>query len=120
MSDWKNILPGKEGHAKDDELIKYLEGKLSDEDKNAFEQKTADSDFVNDAIEGLSHFDSKQRLKEHVEQLNKTLHTHLVQRKKRRNKLKLKENPWILVGVLLILAFAIIAYVVIRMNNANT
>ncbi|HEX8333321.1 MAG TPA: hypothetical protein VF622_11895 [Segetibacter sp.] len=120
MSDWKDILSGKEEHANEDELIKYLEGNLSEEEKHAFEKKTADSEFVNDAVEGLSQFKSKQQLNEYVEQLNKNLHTQLDQRKKRKEKRKLKDNPWILVAVLLILALVIIGFVVVKMHNGNT
>jgi ferric-dicitrate binding protein FerR (iron transport regulator) len=120
MSDWKDILSGKEEHANEDELIKYLEGKLSEEEKHTFERKTADSELMNDAVEGLSQFKSKQQLNEYVEQLNKNLHNQLDQRKKRKEKRKLKDNPWILVAVLLILALAIIAFVVVKMHNDNT
>ena len=119
MGDLKDILSGKDEDATEEELIKYLEGKLSEEEKHAFEKKTADSEFVNDAVEGLSKFKSKQQLEDYVEQLNKNLHKQLDQRKKRKDKRRLKDNPWIMVAVLLILALAIVAFVVVRMNNSS-
>jgi len=119
MGDLTDILSGKDEHAKEDELVNYLNGNLSDEEKNAFEKKTADSEFVNDALEGLKQFQSQQKLKEHVEQLNKNLNNQLAQRKKRKDKMKLKNNPWIVFAVLLILALAIIAFVVIKMRSEN-
>jgi ATP-dependent Zn protease len=117
MSDWKDILSGKEEQANEDELMKYLEGNLSEEEKYAFEKKTADSEFTNDAVEGLNQFKSKQQLNAYVEQLNKNLHNQLAQKKKRKDKRKLKDNPWIIVAVLLILALAIIAFILVNMHN---
>jgi hypothetical protein len=120
MSDWKDILSGKEEHANEHELRRYLEGSLSEEEKHDFEKKTADSEFVNDAVEGLSQFNSKQQLNDYVEQLNKNLHNQLDQRKKRKEKRKLKDNPWSWVAVLLILALVIIAFVVVKIHNDST
>ena len=115
MADLKDILHDKDGHANEDELIKYLEGKLSEEEKYAFEKKTADSEFVNDALEGLTQFKSKQQLNDYVEQLNKKLHDQLDQRKKRKEKRTMKDQPWIMIAVLIILTLTIAAFVVVKM-----
>lgn len=117
MADWKDILSDKEEDASEQELINYLQGNLSDEEKYAFEKKTADSEFLNDAVEGLSNFKSKQQLNEYVSQLNKNLYKQLDQRKKRKEKRKLKDNPWIIISVIIILVLAIIAFVAIKMHR---
>lgn len=117
MADWDNILYGKDEPANEEELIKYLAGNLSEEEKHAFEEKTVDSAFVNDAVEGLSRFKNKEQLNEYVSQLNKNLHKQLDQRKKRKEKRKLRDNPWIMFAVILILALIIMAFIVIRMQS---
>ena len=117
MADLKDILSEQEEHANEEELIKYLNGNLSDEEKYAFETKTSNSDFVNDAVEGLDQFKRKDRLNDYVEQLNKNLHKQLDLRKKRKEKRSIKDNPWIWFAVILILGLIIIAFVIIRMQH---
>ena len=107
--------------ANEEELIKYLDGKLSEEETYAFEKKTSNSDFVNDAVEGLNEFKSKEKLNYYVEQLNKNLNKQLDLRKKRKEKRRIKDNPWIWLAIILILGLIIIAFVIIRMQHkANT
>ena len=121
MADLKDILSEQEEQANEEELIKYLDGKLSEEETYAFEKKTSNSDFVNDAVEGLNEFKSKEKLNYYVEQLNKNLNKQLDLRKKRKEKRRIKDNPWIWLAIILILGLIIIAFVIIRMQHkANT
>ena len=117
MADWKDILSNEEDQVSEDELIKYLEGSLSEEEQHAFEKKTAGSGFTNDAVEGLQQFKNKQKLDEYVSQLNKNLHQQLTTRKQRIEKRRLKDNPWFLLSIIIILAICIIAYLVIHIHN---
>jgi hypothetical protein len=117
MDDLKDILSNGEEQVNEDELMKYLEGNLSEEERYEFEKKTNDSAFTNDALEGLQQFKSKQKLDEYVSQLNKNLHQQLATRKNRNRRRKLKDNPWFLLTIIIILALCIIAYVVIRMHG---
>jgi CHASE3 domain sensor protein len=120
MADWKDILFNKEEEMNDEELLKYLEGNLSEEEKHKVEKKLASSSFANDAAEGLNEFDNKKDINEYVQQLNNNLHKHLAEKKKRKEKRKLKDYPWIVIAVIIILALCIIAYAVISMHNKNT
>lgn len=122
MADFTDILSNEEEQVNNDELMKYLEGKLSEEEKNAFERKSADSSFMNDAVEGLQQFENKRKLDEYVAQLNKNLHDQLGARKLRKERKKLKDNPWVLLSVIIILALCLLAYLVIHTyyhNKAN-
>ncbi len=76
MDDLKDILSGDAESISEEELVKYLEGSLSNEERHLFEKKTADSSFVNDAIEGLQGFKNKKKLDQYVNQLNKNLHAN--------------------------------------------
>jgi ferric-dicitrate binding protein FerR (iron transport regulator) len=117
MADLKDILSEQEEHANEEELMKYLDGNLSEDEKYAFETKTSNSDFVNDAVEGLNQFKSKEKLNDYVEQLNKNLHKQLDSRKKRKEQRRIKDNAWIWLAIVLILGLIIIAFVILRMQH---
>lgn len=97
----------------DEELLQYLEGKLSPEEKHAFEKKMIDSAFVNDAIEGLEAFTSKQHLNEQVLQLNRQLQQQLHARKARQKKRAIKDIPAQMLYVIIVLLLCILGYLVI-------
>ncbi len=120
MADWKDILSDEDEKMSDEELMKYLEGSLSEEEKEAFEQKAVGSEFLSDAVEGLKQFRNKRKLDEYVQQLKKDLHNNLTSRKQRMEKRRLKDNRWVLLAVLMILATCIIVYIVIRMYHKES
>jgi anti-sigma factor RsiW len=95
-------------------LLDYLNGKLNQEEKHEVEKAMADSEFMNDAIEGLGKMPDPARLQHYVEQLNKGLQNHLDKKRMRREKRKLKQHSWLYFAIILILALCIIGYVVIR------
>jgi anti-sigma factor RsiW len=69
MEDITNILQH-DDDVNEEELKKYLSGNISDEERYAIEKKMADSPFVNDAVEGLQQFSSRQKLDKYVNHLN--------------------------------------------------
>jgi hypothetical protein len=109
-----NILTNNDTDIDSGKLLDYLHGKLSGEEKHRVEKAIADSEFLNDAIEGLEKVRESGKLQGYVEQLNKGLQNHLEKKKLRREKRKLKENPWIYIAIIFILLFTILAYVAIR------
>jgi hypothetical protein len=115
MADLRDILSDNDEQLNEDELMNYLEDNLSAEDKHAFEEKMADSSFVNDAIEGLKKFKNKQQLKDSVDHLNKLLEKQTASKKVRDEKKKVKELPLMLLTALLILLICILGYLVIHL-----
>jgi anti-sigma factor RsiW len=113
--DLLNILSNSNKDIDNQQLMDYLSGKLSDKERNEVEQSMAESDFVNDAVEGLQHFPDKKDPMDYVNQLNESLKSSLRKKKQRREKRRLKKNPWVLVAILLILTLCIAAYFLIRM-----
>ena len=85
MSDINNILHNDE-ELNEEQLMKYIQGALSEEELHAIEKQMADNDFVNDAVEGLQAISLKQKLDDYVNQLNKNLHQHLISKKEIKNK----------------------------------
>lgn len=109
MSEAKNILPN------DDELLKYVQGKSSPEDAHHIEEEMLDSSFVNDAVEGLQHFNNKKNINDFVEQLNTRLQKQTHKPKNRRDKHRLKGIGWVIVAVIVILALCFLGYFVLRL-----
>src|SRR5437764_6581608 len=109
MKDFTNILES-DDELNEEQLKKYVSGETSTEEMHAVEKQMADSEFVNDAVEGLQAISSKQRLDDYVNQLNKNLHQHLISKKQIKDKRKIKDVSWIIVAVIVILLLCILAY----------
>jgi len=112
--DLLNILSNSNKDIDNQQLMDYLNGKLSGEEKHAVEQSMADNDFINDAMEGLQGFENKKDLSGYVEQLNAALRKNLQKKKLRREKRRLKEYPWTYIAIILILSLCIAAYFIIH------
>ncbi|MBN9295908.1 MAG: hypothetical protein J0I41_02805 [Filimonas sp.] len=119
MADIKDIFTEEHDHFEDDDLMKYLQDNLSEEEKHAFEKKMADSPFMNDAVEGLQEFQSNEKLQQYVSQLNKQLQQQLTSKKQQKEKRKIKDMSWILLAAIIILLLCILGYAVIYLYNKN-
>lgn len=95
-------------------LLLYLQGKLSEEKKHEVEKKLVDSDFDGDAMEGLQDFRDKQQISYMVEMLNRDLKKKTEIKKRRRQKLVLKDQSWLYVAILIIILLIILSYMVIH------
>lgn len=113
MADLNNILEEQEP-LNEEQLMKYLQGKLSNQELHEVEKQMADSDFMNDAVEGLQSFRSNRNIDQYVQQLNHQLKKQTNIKKKRREKRRLKKNDWITLAVIIVLLLCILSYVVIR------
>lgn len=114
-NDLLDILSGNQLPIDNQKLEDYLNGRLSEKERQELEQQIADSDFMNDAVEGLEKIREKKNIHSYVEQLNHQLQNHLQKKKQRRSKMRIKEYPWIYLAVIVLLAICITAYFVIRM-----
>ena len=116
MADWKDILSENEEQPAGDELMQYVNDELSDEEQHAFEKKTVDSAFVNDAIEGLSALQNTQSLNQYVHQLNKNLQQQLALKKQRKQKRALAKHPWIIITAIVLLAICVLGYFIVHLH----
>lgn len=117
MEDLANILKNEDDELNEAKLKKYLSGDISDEERHEIEKQMADSDFANDAVEGLQNVPDKQKLDEYVDHLNKDLHQYIAGKKKIKQKRKIKDLSWIIVAVIVILLLCVLAYIIIRMQH---
>ncbi|MCA6450860.1 MAG: hypothetical protein IM584_00845 [Chitinophagaceae bacterium] len=113
MSNLTNILKHDE-ELNSEELLRYLHGQSTEEERFAIEKQMADSDFVNEAIEGLQHFKDPEQVKLYMEQLNRQLHKQTDKKLLRRNKRKLKDQNWLTVAILAVLLLCVAGYLLIH------
>jgi anti-sigma factor RsiW len=110
----KDILSNLQPGVDQEELLKYLEGKLSAEEQHEVEKNTMDDAFETDALEGLQNIQNKARINALVEQLNRDLKKKTAKKKRWAHKREARLEPSILIAIILILAIAVIGYFIIR------
>ena len=110
----KNILANSNKDIDNQKLMDYLSNKLPAGEKHEIEKQMADSEFINDAVEGLEEIKDKKHLSSFVEQLNNNLQKQLEKKKKRKLKRSLKDQPWLYLAIVLLLLLIIICFIVIK------
>lgn len=110
----KDILSHLSTDIDQETLLLYLQDKLSNEKKHEVEKKLLDNEFANDAMEGLQEFKDKQRIAFMVEMLNRDLKKKTQRRRQRREKMKLPDQPWLYISIVIIILLIIISYIVIH------
>ena len=111
-----NILSNSNKDIDNQKLMDYLSNKLSQEEKYTFEMEMAGSDMLNDAVEGLEGVTDKKKIKEFTDKLNADLQKRLGKKKNRRERLKLKDQPWLYFAIIVILLLLVISFVIITMH----
>src|SRR5882757_550418 len=112
--DLLKILSNSNKDIDNQQLMDYLQGKLSAGESHEVEKMMAENDLLNDAMEGLQGIRDKKDIQTYVEQLNRGLQKSLTKKRRRREKRKLKEGPWGYIAVIVIIMLCIAAYYVVR------
>ena len=110
----KDILSHLSPEIDQETLLLYLQDKLSAEKRHEIEKKLLENEFADEATEGLKQFKNKEELTLLVDQLNRDLKTRLQKKKKGKQKIHLKEHPWLYLAVLIIILLIIVSYFVIQ------
>ena len=113
MADITNILQEGE-ELNDEQLLKYLDGTLTDEERHALEKQMANSAFVNDAVEGLEHFGNTRNIEHYVHRLNADLQKQTAKKKKKKEKRKLKNQDWIVMAVIIVIILCLLCYFTVK------
>ena len=96
------------------QLMDYLSHHLSAADNHAVEKEMINDAFVNDAVEGLEQIQTKKNLHLYVEQLNSGLQQQITKNKKRKEKRRLKDQPYTYFAIILILLLLVICFIVFK------
>jgi len=110
--DLLNILLNSNKDINNQQLMDYLAGKLSEEEKHAVEMQLAENDFMSDAVEGLEIVKNKRDINVFVDQLNRDLHKKLF-RKSKRQRRKAIQQRWTFAAIILILVLLLAAWLMI-------
>ena len=111
---YKDIFAHLSTEVDQETLLLYLQNKLSEEKRHEVEQKLMESDFNDDAVEGLQQIRDKRRINYMVEMLNRDLKKRLEKKKQRRQKMQIKDQPWLYISILILVLLIVISYIVIR------
>ena len=115
---FKDILSHLSTEVDQETLLLYLQDKLSEEKKHEVEKKLMENEFANDAMEGLQQFKDKQQVSYMVEMLNRDLKKKTARKKKMREKMRIKDQPWLYISILILILLIVLSYIVIhRMLN---
>ena len=118
MTDLKDILNhGDEPN--NEELMKYLQGNASEEERSAIEKQMAGDSFVTDAVEGLQNFKDPAKANEYADQLNRELQKYISLKQARKKKRKLKDQNWLIISILAILLLCVAGYLLIHFYSVK-
>jgi len=115
MTDKLNdILSNSNKNIDNQQLMDYLRNQLNNADKYEVEKTMNDDPFINDAVEGLQKFDVKKDMQTYVTQLHDDLQKQLAKKKKRKDKHRLKEQPWVYLAIVIILLLLILCFIILQ------
>jgi hypothetical protein len=117
--DFKNILNNSNKDIDNQKLMDYLSQQLSKQDSHELEKMMAEDEFINDAVEGLEQFSSVKKLPLSVEQLNRDLQKQITKKKNRKEKRKIKDQPWVYFTIILLLILTVICYIILKKRMDN-
>lgn len=112
--DLKDILSNLNPDVDQETLMRYLQGKLSEQEKYEVEKQMMGDDFDADALEGLEEFKNKKDLFSLVDQLNADLKRRTEKKKRFREKRKLNLDSNLLMAIVIILLLIVLSYFVIH------
>ncbi len=115
----KDILSNLSTDIDQETLLLYLQGKLSAEKKHEVEKQLLDSDFNEDALEGLQEIHDKEQIPYMVEMLNRELKRKTEKKKQRRDKMRIKDQPWLYISILILILLIVLSYIVIQRLMGN-
>jgi hypothetical protein len=114
QQNYKDILSHLSTEVDQETLLLYLQNKLTEEKKHEVEKKLLENEFAGEALEGLQEIKDKQQIAYMVEMLNRDLAKKVEKKKQRREKMRIKDQPWLYISLLILIILIIISYMVIH------
>lgn len=111
---YKDILSNLSTEVDQETLLLYLQDKLSEDQKHEVEKVLLQNEFEEEAMEGLQEFKDKEQLRYMAEMLNRELKKKTEKKKKHREKMQLKEQPWLYISILILLLLIVLSFLIIQ------
>ncbi len=112
--DLKDILSNSNKDINNQQLMDYLSNQLNQTKQHEIEKAMADDAFINDAVEGLQNFNEKKDIQSYVTALHKDLQKQLIKKKKRKDKRRWTDQPWLYLAIVLILIWLILCFIAVK------
>lgn len=96
----------------DEELLQYLRNNTSGEEANSLEKEMLDDPFLNDAVEGLQHYSSVNKISKDVHDINTKVRQQTLDKRKKRD--KQLQNNWVLYLTFIIIIVLLIAFIFLQ------
>src|SRR6476469_2898886 len=93
----KDILSNLNPDIDQETLLRYLQGKLSSEEQHELEKGMMDHEFDADALDGLQQLKDTSKISVLIHQLNRDLRKKTEKKKRFREKLQLRVEPWLII-----------------------
>lgn len=110
----KDILSHLSTDIDQETLLLYLQDKLPATKKHEVEKILSENEFANDALEGLQQFGDKKQIAHIVEILNRDLKKKVEKKILRREKLKIKDQPWLYLAIFIFILLIVLCYMIIH------
>ena len=114
-NDLLDILSRKTMPITNEQLISYLKGDLTDEERHEIEKAILNSGVDNEALEGLLMVANKEKISQYQHDIKKGLREKLQQKSPKRKKSKQLQLSWILLMTGGILAFIILLWLIMHL-----
>ena len=101
----------------DDWLNRLMEGKLSEEEERQLLSNMDDNEMVADTVEGLAQFESMQKARKQVNEINRKLSLQLKTKTNKANPFNISINTIIWIGLIFIILLALVAHYLIRIKG---
>ena len=76
--------------------------------------KLLENKFEDDAVDGLKELQDNDQIQFMVEALNRDLKKKLQKKKKFREKMRIKDQPWLYISLLILLILVVLSFIAIR------
>ncbi|ATL48523.1 hypothetical protein COR50_15885 [Chitinophaga caeni] len=100
------------------ELLDYLQGKLSPAEQHRVEQHLADCEMCNDALEGLQQITKKEKIPFWLREIKWNLMKKLRLKNHRKRKLKIYVSAILVTAIVLLLVF-MVYWVIFEIRRGN-
>lgn len=118
MPDTKqHSTPAESNTVNEQELLDYLNNRLSASEKQAVEERLAQSELLQDAKEGLQLIDNKEALPEVVARLNRNLIRTLRKKRHRPRKPLPSQLPLLMTALILLLLLCLAFFLILRLKT---
>jgi len=118
-NDLLDILSNKALPITNEQLVNYLTGSLTEQERHEIEKTIMDSGVDNEALEGLQMVTDKAKILQYQLEISKNLREKLQQKKPKRKRGRHLQLSYILILTGALLAFIILVWLILHFIQSN-